>query len=353
MDRFLSPILQTQDLHIGYQPGSKKIKTVAGPLQLNIYPGQLICLLGPNGAGKSTLIRTLAGLQPMLGGRVAINGTSIADLKPAEMARKLSMVLTDRVRTGNLNAYALVALGRYPYTGWLGTLSTEDKKKIRWAIEATHSGGFVHRKMDQLSDGEGQKVMLARALAQDTPLIILDEPTAHLDLPSRVELMRLLHHLARQTKKAILLSTHELDLALQAGDQVWLLHANGRLTQGVPEDLVLNGSFETAFDKAGFHFDKATGTFNMHQGQGPKLNLTGDGALAFWTRRALQREGYAISDDGQAEKTIEIRGRDKDARWRMKLDDHDQEYQTIAELLSFLRAQTNTGNKVKEQVDNR
>jgi iron complex transport system ATP-binding protein len=339
MDRHLSPILQTQDLHIGYQPGSKKVKPVAGPLQLNIYPGQLICLLGPNGAGKSTLIRTLAGLQPMLGGRVEIDGTSIAELKPAEMARKLSMVLTDRVRTDNLNAYTLVALGRYPYTGWLGTLSTEDKKKIRWAIEATQTQGFLHRKINQLSDGEGQKVMLARALAQDTPLIILDEPTAHLDLPTRVELMRLLHQLARQTKKAILLSTHELDLALQAGDQVWLLDANGRLTQGVPEDLVLNGSFETAFDKAGFHFDKATGTFNIHQGRGQKINLFGDGALAFWTRRALQREGYAICDDGQAEKAIEIWAQDEAVRWRVKLDGHYQEHHTIAALLSFLRAQ--------------
>jgi iron complex transport system ATP-binding protein len=311
----------------------------------------LICLLGPNGSGKSTLIRTLAGLQPMLGGRVEIDGININDLKAAQMARKLSMVLTDRVRTGNLNVYSVVALGRYPYTGWLGTLSAGDKKKIRWAMEATHTGDFVHRKMDQLSDGEVQKVMLARALAQDTPLIILDEPTAHLDLPTRVELMRLLHQLARNTKKAILLSTHELDLALQAGEQVWLLHTGGRLTQGVPEDLVLNGSFERAFDKAGFHFDKATGTFNMHQWQGPKINLTGEGALAFWTRRALQRAGYAVSDEEQAENTIEIRGLDKDARWAIKLNGLDQEHHTIAELLSFLSAQAATVDQVKKPVD--
>jgi iron complex transport system ATP-binding protein len=350
MNSYPAPILQTQDLRIGYRPGAKKVKTVAGPLQLRICPGQLICLLGPNGAGKSTLIRTLAGLQPLLGGRVAINGTSIAELKPAEMARKLSLVLTDPVRTSDLNVYSLVALGRYPYTGWLGRLSAGDKKIIHWALEATQTGGFVDRKISQLSDGESQKVMLARALAQDTPLIILDEPTAHLDLPTRVELMRLLHLLARQTNKAILLSTHELDLALQAGDQVWLLHADGSMSQGVPEDLVLNGSFEAAFDKAGFHFDKATGTFNIHQGQGPKIHLAGDGALAFWTRRALQREGYAISGDGQAEKAVEIQTRQRTVRWVSKLDGHYREHQSIADLLSCLRAQAGVSHQVMEPV---
>jgi iron complex transport system ATP-binding protein len=156
--------------------------------------------------------------------------------------------------------------------------------------------------------------------------------------------------LARQTNKAILLSTHELDLALQAGDQVWLLHADGTLSQGVPEDLVLNGSFEAAFDKAGFHFDKTTGTFNIHQGQGQKIHLTGAGALAFWTRRALQREGYALSDEGQAEKTIEIRSRQNTVRWISKLDGHYQEHQTIADLLSCLRAQASIAPKLKEPL---
>ena len=348
MDSATAPILQAQDLHIGYRPGAGKVVTVAGPLQLRICPGQLICLLGPNGAGKSTLIRTLAGLQPLLGGRVALNGTSIAAMKPAEMARKLSLVLTDPVRTSDLNVYSLVALGRYPYTGWLGRLSAADKQIIRWALEATHTGGFVDRKISQLSDGESQRVMLARALAQDTPLIILDEPTAHLDLPTRVELMRLLHQLARQTNKAILLSTHELDLALQAGDQAWLLHAGGRLRQGVPEDLVLNGSFEAAFDKAGFHFDKATGTFNIHQGQGPRIHLAGDGAAAFWTRRALQREGYAIGGEGQAEKAVEIHARGKALRWVSKLDGHCREHQSIADLLACLRAQAGIAHQVME-----
>jgi iron complex transport system ATP-binding protein len=350
MDRTQQPILQATGMSIGYKKGSKREAKVAGPLQLEIYPGQLICLLGPNGAGKSTLIRTLAGLQPLLGGKVAIAGESIDKLKPAEMACKLSMVLTDRIRTGNLNVYSLVALGRYPYTGWLGALSAADKRIVTWAIEATKIEAFLHRKMDQLSDGENQKVMLARALAQDTPLIILDEPTAHLDLPNRIELMRLLHQLARQTDKAILLSTHELDLALQAGDQVWLLHADGKMKQGVPEDLVLDGSFETAFAKAGFQFDKATGTFNIYQREGQSIHLIGEGALAFWTRRALQREGYAFPGGGQTEDTVEIIVQDSKARWVSKLDGNYTEHRTIAELLTALRVGAREANKSKEPI---
>ncbi|MFT2011103.1 ABC transporter ATP-binding protein [Pontibacter sp. 13R65] len=350
MDQTQQPILQALDLTIGYKKGAKREMKVAGPLQLTVYPGQLICLLGPNGAGKSTLIRTLAGLQPMLHGTVEITGESIHQLKPAEMARKLSMVLTEKVRTGNLNVYSLVALGRYPYTGWLGTLSTADKKVIHWAIEATKTAPFLHRKTDQLSDGENQKVMLARTLAQDTPLIILDEPTAHLDLPNRIELMRLLHQLARQTKKAILLSTHELDLALQAGDQVWLLDAEGKMKQGVPEDLVLDGSFEAAFDKAGFQFDKATGTFNMHEPKDRHIHMIGEGATAFWTRRALQREGFAVSGESQEDDTVEVIVQGDKARWVSKLDGTYTEHHTIADLLAALKAVASAANKAKQRI---
>lgn len=336
MDGIQKPILKALDLSIGYKKGAKTEIKIAGPLRFEVLPGQLICLLGPNGAGKSTLIRTLAGLQYMLKGDVEIAGESILHLRPAEMARKLSMVLTEKIRSGNLNVYSLVALGRYPYTGWLGTLSTEDKKMISWAIEATQTAPFLHRKLDQLSDGEIQKVMLARALAQDTPLIILDEPTAHLDLPNRIELMRLLHQLARQTNKAILLSSHELDLALQAGDQVWLLDAEGNMKQGVPEDLVLNGSFEATFDKAGFHFDKATGTFSLHQSKGRPIYLTGEGAVAFWTRRALQREGYTVIKDNPPDDAIELSVKENSHKWIIKHKDHNSEHQTIAAMLAAL-----------------
>ncbi len=285
-------LLHTSQLRIGYDAHQ-----VAGPLSVQLKAGQLVCLLGPNGAGKSTLMRTLSGLQRALGGDVFITNQLLPEIPPTELAKKLSLVLTERIEVGHLTVGELVALGRTPYTNWLGKLTSEDQTKVTRALELTGTTSFIHRRLPQLSDGERQKVMLARALAQDTDLIVLDEPTAHLDLPSRVELMRLLHELARHTRKAILLSTHELDLALQAADELWLMGAKGTFEHGVPEDLVLNGSFERTFAASGFAFDRTTGTFQMYPTPtGPALQVRGNSAASFWTRRALSREGYQIQE---------------------------------------------------------
>ena len=304
------PLLQTMDLAVGYTAGSKRTATIASRLALEIPAGRLICLLGPNGSGKSTLLRTLSGLQPALAGRISIMGTDAAKLKPAQLARKISLVLTDPVRHSNLTVEALVSLGRYPHSGWLGVLDEEDRSIIAWAMQVTGIDSFYDRKVSTLSDGENQKVMLARALAQDTPLLMLDEPTAHLDLPSRIQLMRMLHQLARDTHKGILLSTHELDLALQVADEVWLMQmadprlqaaqAGTSLQKGAPEDLVLNGTFEATFEKDGIVFDKMTGNFRMHEGGKGGVRLFGEGAVAFWTRRALLRRGFTVSMEGAA-----------------------------------------------------
>jgi iron complex transport system ATP-binding protein len=302
------PLLQTIDLVAGYHSGQKKIIPIAGPMTLDIQAGQLICLLGPNGSGKSTLLKSLAGLQPPLEGTIKITGSNIHKLSPAQLAQKISLVLTDPVRNSNLTAYSLIALGRYPYSNWLGVLREADKAVIEKAISAAQIKDLADRKVATLSDGESQKVMLARALAQDTPLMMLDEPTAHLDLPSRIQLMRLLHQLARQTNKGILVSTHELDLALQVADQVWLLQAGGQLSKGAPEDLVLDGTFEAVFDKEGIFFDKATGAFNMHEGNSRQIALTGEGAAAFWTKRALQRQGFVVTLRGHAGSSPTVAG---------------------------------------------
>ncbi|SEJ43538.1 iron complex transport system ATP-binding protein [Dyadobacter sp. SG02] len=288
-------IVETHALAIGYRSSGTE-RTVAAGLNLQLGPGSLVCLLGSNGAGKSTLMRTLGGLQPALAGEIRVDNQPLGALKPAELARKLSLVLTDRVDAGNLTAREVVALGRTPYTGWLGSLTKVDHSKIGQSIEQTGITSLLDRHMHQLSDGERQKVMLARALAQDTPLILLDEPTAHLDLPNRVEMMRLLHTLARNTRKAILLSTHELDLALQTADELWLMHPNGTILSGLPEDLVLNGAFEATFARNGFPFDRTTGTFIIHQPvDQPQIYLEGAERPLFWAKRALQREGIGIS----------------------------------------------------------
>jgi len=330
-------LLKTKDLLVGYKAGSERQKCVAGPINAEIHAGELICLLGPNGAGKSTLLRTVAGLQKSLNGIVELDGESVFKLRPDQIAKKISLVLTDSVKSANLDVYSLVSLGRYPYSGWLGTLNTEDKKIIQWAIESTHVETFLNRKVSQLSDGECQKVMLARALAQNTPLIILDEPTAHLDLPSRIELMRLLHQLARKTNKGILISTHELDLALQVADKIWLLKKDGSLEAGSPEELVLNGTFESAFDKAGVSFDKSTGTFNIHQNSGRAIKVVGEGASAFWTKRALLREGFDITNIDSATISVEVQESESGSKWLFTQNKAVREFKSLESFLQIIK----------------
>ena len=331
-----APLLLAEDLAVGYFPGRKSARVVAGPLQLALYPGELVCLLGPNGAGKSTLLRTLAGLQPPLTGRLEIGGVPLANLSAAGRARQLSVVLTDRFEAAALTVRELVSLGRHPHTGWLGGLTAHDHAQVAAALAATGTTTFAARPVGELSDGERQKVMLARALAQDTPVVLLDEPTAHLDLPNRVDLMRLLHRLARGTGKAILLSTHELDLALQAADRVWLLPATGALRAGPPEDLVLSGTFAAAFEREGLAFDATSGTFALHTPTGPTVQIVGEGAAAFWTRRALEREGF-VPTAAPAALRVTVPAGPQAPHWLVQLGERPaQSHETIEALLRAL-----------------
>lgn len=334
-------VLSTRDLHIGYRRKGGRTLSVAKNLNLGLESGELICLLGPNGSGKSTLIKTLAGMLPKLGGDVHLFGKDVSALSAKEIARQLSTVLTDRVTIGNLSVYQLVAFGRSPYTGWLGSLSKEDEAKVRWAIESTGLQDFVHRDISRLSDGERQKVMIARALAQDTSVILLDEPTAHLDLPNRVEIIRLLRKLAHETGKGILLSTHELDLALKAADRIWLMNREQDLLSGVPEDLVLDGTFEKVFQQDSFDFDRETGSFNIHQLNGKKVALSGDTVPVFWTRRALEREGWHVLDQHESELKVEARSELDSYKWIVQIDDREEVIESVNQLISFLRTELN------------
>jgi iron complex transport system ATP-binding protein len=324
----MSDVMRAHALAVGY-PGY----TVAKDIEVGLRAGELVCLLGPNGAGKSTLIRTLAGMQRPLSGQVTllVDGEvhDIHRIKSGDLARHLSLVLTDRVNADLMTVYGLVSLGRHPYTDWSGKL-TEDDERIVWeAIEAVGARSLAERRIGQLSDGERQRVMIARALAQQPMLMILDEPTAYLDLPRRVEIMRLLRTLARSTKRAILLSTHDLDLALRSADRLWLL--NDGLQAGAPEDLILSGAFEAAFTGEGVVFDPVTGSFQMHTEQGGRVRLVGEGLRALWTRRALERAGYGIADD--APLRLEIVGDE----WHLRRGTLTEVYATLYDLIKGLR----------------
>ncbi len=325
-----------RDLSIGYRIGRRETKVVASGLSTSLRPGELVCLLGPNGAGKSTLMRTMAGMQQPLGGAVELGGVNIHQLPARELARQLSVVLTERISIGAMTAYALVALGRYPHTNWAGTLNDRDHEVIRWALQTTGAGEFAARNIAELSDGERQRVMVARALAQEPQLMILDEITAFLDLPRRVEIMQMLRELARTTNRAILLSTHDLDLALRSADVIWLLPKGGAMQVGVPEELVLNGAFAQAFAGEGIEFDTQHGAFRLARSNRRDIVLTGEGDAALWTRRALERLGFRVLAEGapEADSVAVLPG---SAGWQLTTSQARTHCASLSELLNRVR----------------
>ncbi|NJK81625.1 MAG: ABC transporter ATP-binding protein [Chloroflexaceae bacterium] len=333
------PILTTSHLSIGYTLQRKPARVVAAGLDLALQAGELVALLGPNGAGKSTLIRTIAAMQPPLDGQVWLDGQPVARFAPHELARRLAVVLTERVDVGNLSAYGLVALGRHPYTDWLGTLTPHDERIVQQALLDVGAAELAERTLHELSDGERQRVMIARALAQEPLLLILDEPTAFLDLPRRVEMMRLLRQLAHRTGRAILLSTHDLDLALRSADLLWLMETGGKLHTGAPEDLVLNGAFEATFRREGVTFDTAHGTFQINPPPTRRVRLLGEGVVAIWTARALERAGCTvIGADVPTALSIQVQQRDGRPLWVATQDGMLHEYTSVYELVRAIRA---------------
>lgn len=252
-------ILSSTSLSIGYH-AKRENHVIAENLNLNLVEGQLISLVGANGIGKSTLLRTLTGIQKPLKGAVLLREKNITDFQALELAQNLSLVLTEKLPPSNLTVFELIALGRQPYTNWLGNLSAEDYEKINQAIELTHIKHLVTKKHHEISDGQLQIVLIARALAQDTPLIILDEPTTHLDLLHKVSVFKLLKKLSLQTGKCILFSTHDIDLAIQLSDEM-IVMTEENLVQDQPCNLITKGIFNTLFKDDSITFDGEKGKF--------------------------------------------------------------------------------------------
>lgn len=333
------PLLKLQNLSIGYLQGRRSRAVVAEGLSVSLHTAELVCLLGPNGAGKSTLMRTIAGMQPPLAGQALLLGEDIHRLKARELARRLSIVLTERVTVGILSAYALVALGRHPHTNWAGTLTEQDHDVVRWATQTVGAEDLAHRPVGELSDGERQKVMVARALAQEPEVMILDEVTAFLDLPRRVEVMRLLREIAHREGTAILLSTHDLDLALRSADRIWLLSKGGALQVGAPEELVLSGAFAEAFASEGVTFDERRGAFRItERHEAGEVKVTGEEIGALWTARALERCGFSVAENGDAAAlSVEVSRRDTQITWLLNAGGQRRSYSSLADLLGRLK----------------
>ncbi|RTY87090.1 ABC transporter ATP-binding protein [Flavobacterium sp. RSP15] len=252
-------ILSTNNLSIGYKTKSATI-SIAENLNLNLDKGKLIALIGANGIGKSTLLRTITGIQKPLSGTALLNNKNIHELDTLTLAQNLSIVLTEKLPRSNLTVWELIALGRQPYTNWIGKLTDTDIAKINQAIARTQIGHLVSKKHYEISDGQLQIVLIARALAQDTPLIILDEPTTHLDLLHKVVLFKLLKKLTAETQKCILFSTHDIDMAIQLSDEMIIMTPE-TVVQDQPCNLIMKGTFNTLFKDEHIVFDAEKGKF--------------------------------------------------------------------------------------------
>ncbi|WP_299525127.1 ABC transporter ATP-binding protein [uncultured Lutibacter sp.] len=255
-------IIQVKDLNIGYT-SKKEVKTIASNLNVELDAGNLVCLLGKNGIGKSTLLRTLTKVQPSLKGEIFINSTKLETFNFTDFAKIVSLVLTEQLPDSSLTVFELVALGRQPYTNWIGYLTTEDLGIIQSAFEKTNTKHLMNSKCFELSDGQLQKILIARALAQNTPIIVLDEPTAHLDLHHTINTFSLLKNLASEFNKTIIVSTHEINLALQLADELWLMTPN-EFISGNTEELIANNSINKLFESDLISFNKTLKQFTIN-----------------------------------------------------------------------------------------
>lgn len=254
-------ILKAEQLSIGYK--TKKAETVvASHINFELKKGQLIGLVGANGIGKSTLLRTLIKVQPALSGEILINEKNIHTTTTLELAKQLSIVLTEPLSSKNLTAFELVALGRHPYTNWIGNLTDEDLRIINNALDLVNVSELKNKRCYELSDGQLQKAMIARALAQDTAIIVLDEPTTHLDMYHKAYILKLLQKLTKETGKTILFSSHEIDLAIQLCDTMIVMQKNNVVCD-TPCKLISDGVFNSLFPKDLIAFDNNTGSFRV------------------------------------------------------------------------------------------
>ena len=292
--------IQLSDVTTGYRG-----KPVTRDINAYLQAGELTCLLGPNGAGKSTLLKTLSAFIPPLSGEITIEGVNIRKISASMLARSIAVVLTRRPATMNMTVEELVSIGRSPYTSFFGGLHENDREVVDKSIRLVGIDDLRTRNVNTLSDGERQKALIAKALAQQTRIIFLDEPTAFLDYPSKVEIMQLLYTIAREENKTVFMSTHDLELALQIADKIWLLDKERGLNIGIPEDLAYAGLLGDYFQRGGLKFNYTTGLFEIDNEQKGSVCLKGSGRLFNMVKKALKRMGYS-TDTSSGGVTIEI-----------------------------------------------
>ena len=316
--------LSGKSLSLGYIHQKVK-KEILSDLDFALFSSELTCLLGPNGVGKSTLIKAILGQIHPWKGSIQLDQQSITDFSLEELAKRIAVVLTDPVFPGNMTVGQLVALGRTPHTGWSGKLNPADHKIVEKALSDTKITYLRDERLSEISDGQRQKAMIARALAQDGQVMILDEPTAHLDLVNRFEIMSLLREIAHSQQKAILVVTHDLDIAIETADRFWLLNCGTPLISGKPEDLILSGQINQLLPSNTYRFSLSRGRM---EAEGPDLNfeIEGPQELVFWVKKALIKAGIQTLDS-----VVSVSNDPFLIRYK------DQVFSTLEELVIFLK----------------
>jgi iron complex transport system ATP-binding protein len=336
MDMHSKNILSVDSLRIGYGSG-KNQNVLLPPLNANADFGELIAVIGRNGIGKSTLLRTLTGLQQPLGGEISYYGKNIKDYTRIELAQKVGYISTEIVKVSNMRVYDLVALGRFPHTNWIGKEGLRDHEVIVESLKKTSMSSFAQKFISELSDGERQKAMIARILAQDTGIMVMDEPTAFLDVASKYEILNLMHKLSGSGTKTIIFSTHDLQMAISQADKIWLILEN-ELIEGSPEDLMLAGEFDHLFDSSTVMFNSADGTFSFRSDTRGAVYLEGEGSKRYWTEKAINRGGFKVSK----EKTFPfiILPAENNPHWKLVNESDIEEFSSLYDLMKCMNGMT-------------
>jgi iron complex transport system ATP-binding protein len=333
-------ILTLKDLWLGYAPGEFLLKQASDEVRY----GEMIALAGRNGTGKSTLLRTIAGIQKPIRGTVALKNRPLSSFPVREFAKNISFVATGTGLVENLTVFEMVSLGRHPYTNWWGNIREKDRRKIHESIRFVGMEDFIDARVQRLSDGERQRVIIAMALAQDTRIMILDEPTAFLDIPNRIGILEVLNKL-KSHGRTVIFSTHEFDNIFSYADKIWVIH-DRQLVSGSPEDLGMKGTYEAMFSDSGVAFDRDNLRF-MRKGHYDRVvELSGvNGPVRYWTQRALERGGFRVADSGETGGQtsrgagpieVSVAASPGTPSWEVRTNDSSRTFQSLYDVMWFL-----------------
>lgn len=329
-------LIETKSLTIGYYHDKERI-IIQDQLNLCLKKGEFCCLIGPNGVGKSTLLHTISNQIEALQGDILINTMPLKSIEPAVLSKSMSIVTTEPIQIANLKVIDLVEMGRFPYTNFWGRLTEEDDSIVHESMQIMGIEELALRNYNELSDGEKQKTLIAKALAQNTSIILLDEPTAYLDFPSKVAILNDLKNIAHAKEIGIVLSTHDIELALKMADLIWLFPKNEKVISGIPEDLVINKDIQRIFTNEFLTFDLKTAHFTQITKTRELISITDNSIEMEWLKRALLRKGISTSPSNNLE--LKVHFSEKEKEFTLENNNNFSTYKSISEILQEIETQ--------------